>query len=33
MSGWTEDAKRRITLENSLEAVRLALADGGAKTP
>jgi hypothetical protein len=33
MSGWTDDAKRRITLENSLEAVRLALADGGAKTP
>ncbi|HAE28251.1 MULTISPECIES: COG4223 family protein [Hyphomonas] len=33
MSGWTEDAKRRITLETSLEAVRLALADGGAKTP
>ena len=33
MSGWTEDAKRRITLEDSLEAVRLALADGGAKTP
>jgi hypothetical protein len=33
MSGWTEAAKRRISLETSLEAVRLALADGGAVTP
>lgn len=33
MSGWTEAAKRRISLETSLEAVRLALADGGAETP
>ena len=29
MSGWTEAAKRRISLETSLEAVRLSLADGG----
>ena len=33
MSGWTEAAKRRISLETSLEAVRLALADGGAENP
>jgi len=33
MSGWTEAAKRRINLESSLEAVRLALANGGAETP
>jgi len=33
MSAWTEAAKRRISLETSLEAVRLALADGGAVTP
>ena len=33
MSGWTEAANRRISLESSLEAVRLVLADGGAETP
>lgn len=33
MSAWTEAAKRRISLETSLEAVRLALADGGAENP
>ena len=33
MSEWTEAAKRRISLETTLEAVRLALADRGAVTP